>query len=753
MPLRLKGRESLATRYFGKRVHVSGQFVANPSNATNAADQWAMIVDTIAPAPARSGDAAGAGVAVVGTRNVIFLLLAFSDDAAMPHAPSFYTDLTNPDTPPAGATFPATINGFFKRTSWNQLDWRGDVGGMGGVGAPGGWLSLPHPKSFYAPCGWGEICADIQAIAADGMALGRAQGIDFTQYDQINFVLSNDLDCCAWGGSYFSSIDNKSYGVTWQPPWGQETGTFSHEMGHSLGLPHSGWVYFAYDSPWDVMSNAHVAARSTTCGSYASKNGGGALQTLFCDEPGDGYIAAHKDYLGWIPPGNVVVTDTNSSVTVTLEADALPLSSAVKMVKICIAGAPCSGAAAHYFTLEARVQGLGTTSQYDNGITGDGIIIHEFQGDRPAAAGECFFSSSSGWAWPIDATPNDYDFVNCGSGGRTFPSYALFNAQWSPGSIYIDSRYGLNIGVTDRVGSAFVVSTRGTAVRHAGDFNGDGRADILWRHTLGTVYEWMLDGLNSTATGSPGSAGADWVVVGIGDFNGDGKSDILWRHTSGIVYVWLLDGTRVVGTGSPGNAGPDWAIVGVGDFNGDGKADILWRHASGNLYVWYLDGTSVIGTGSPGQAGNDWAVVGIGDFNGDGRADILWRHTSGSLYEWLLNGTAVVGTGSPGGAGNDWAVVGVGDFNADGRADILWRHTSGSLYEWLLNGTTVIAAGSPGGAGNDWAVVVVGDFNGDGKADILWRNLSGGLYEWLLSGASVVGTGSPGAAGTDWLVQ
>jgi len=40
------------------------------------------------------------------------------------------------------------------------------------------------------------------------------------------------------------------------------------------------------------------------------------------------------------------------------------------------------------------------------------------------------------------------------------------------------------------------------------------------------------------------------------DFNGDGKSDILWRHSSGLVHEWLLDGISKIGAnnvGSPDN--------------------------------------------------------------------------------------------------------------------------------------------------------------------------------------------------------
>ena len=75
--------------------------------------------------------------------------------------------------------------------------------------------------------------------------------------------------------------------------------------------------------------------------------------------------------------------------------------------------------------------------------------------------------------------------------------------------------------------------------------------------------------------GIPGRAPTDWTVVGVGDFNGDGKADILWRHTSGTLYQWQMNGTSVIGAGSPGGAPTDWTVVGVGDFNGDGKADVL----------------------------------------------------------------------------------------------------------------------------------------------------------------------------------
>ncbi len=453
--LQMNGQDNLATHYFGQRVSVSGRRVANPLLQTQSQSQTALVVDSIAPSLALQGPSPAASV--FGTKKVIYLLLKFQDDVAVPHPASFFTNLNNPDTPPPGELFPATINGFFNKTSWNQFSWVGDVGGVGGVGTTVGWLTLPQPKSFYAPCGWSSSCAKLKEIGDDGTALGRAQGINFKNYDNINFVLSNDLDCCAWGGGYYSSVDLKSYGATWEPPWGQETGTYAHEMGHSLGLPHSGWVYYAYDNPWDMMSDRR-AAQSVLCGSYNSTNSS-ASRSLYCTEPGNGYITAYKDYLGWIPPANQMLTsNTSASSTVTLEAGALPLGALPKMVKICITGSLCTGPTAHYFTVEARVKALGVPSQFDNGLPGEGIIIHEFQGNRPAVSGPCFFNSSSGWAWPMDALPADYDGVNCNTGGRIYPNYALYNAQWNVGQTYNNSTYGFSVAVVSRTGSNFDVT-------------------------------------------------------------------------------------------------------------------------------------------------------------------------------------------------------------------------------------------------------------------------------------------------------
>src|SRR5260370_37227584 len=81
-------------------------------------------------------------------------------------------------------------------------------------------------------------------------------------------------------------------------------------------------------------------------------------------------------------------------------------------------------------------------------------------------------------------------------------------------------------------------------------------------------------GLTKTAAAnpSPNCASAKLNLGTSRDFDGDGKADILWRNTTtGQVYEWLLNGTSVIGGGSIGTGTLDWQIAGIGDVNGDGK--------------------------------------------------------------------------------------------------------------------------------------------------------------------------------------
>ena len=90
--------------------------------------------------------------------------------------------------------------------------------------------------------------------------------------------------------------------------------------------------------------------------------------------------------------------------------------------------------------------------------------------------------------------------------------------------------------------------------------------------------------------------GPSWHVEGTGDFNGDGKSDILWQNDNGTPAIWLMDGLNADRRSRTcANPGPSWHVEGTGDFNGDGKSDILWQNDNGTPAIWLMDGVNVIG--------------------------------------------------------------------------------------------------------------------------------------------------------------
>jgi hypothetical protein len=277
-----------------------------------------------------------------------------------------------------------------------------------------------------------------------------------------------------------------------------------------------------------------------------------------------------------------------------------------------------------------------------------------------------------------------------------------------------------------------------------GDFNGDGKTDVLLRDPLGNFGMWLMNGTfiaSGAFVGSPG----DYRVAGIGDFNGDGKADILLRDNSGSVGMWIMNGSLIAGGGFVGSLGGGSTIVGVGDFTGDGKADILTVDAVGSAGMWVMNGSTITSGGLVSALGDN-VVVGVKDLNGDGRADVVLRDPLGNIGVWFMNGFAITAgalIGSPG----TYSVVAVADFNGDGKGDILLRDGLGNMGLWFMNGST-IAAGASVGSSAGYRVNSTGDYNGDGKADILLRlDLTGDVGMWLMNGATITAGASVGSPG------
>lgn len=189
----------------------------------------------------------------------------------------------------------------------------------------------------------------------------------------------------------------------------------------------------------------------------------------------------------------------------------------------------------------------------------------------------------------------------------------------------------------------------GWQVAGAGDFNGDHKTDLLLRDVNGAVTDWLIGPSDETIVDVPNApfvandanalvqVGLAWHIVGTGDFNGDGRDDVLWQSDDGSVTDWLAQSNGAfVGNHLNINPGAEWQVVATGDFNGDGRDDILWRNRDGSVTDWIAqpDGTFV-GNHLDINPGKSWHVVDVGDYNGDGRDDLLWQNDDGRVTDWL----------------------------------------------------------------------------------------------------------------------
>jgi hypothetical protein len=85
---------------------------------------------------------------------------------------------------------------------------------------------------------------------------------------------------------------------------------------------------------------------------------------------------------------------------------------------------------------------------------------------------------------------------------------------------------------------------------------------ILWRNDDGTLTEWQSSGDSFTPNVYVTHVGTDWSVASIGDYNGDGRDDLVWRNDlDGMFTIWESTGDSFTPNVFVGGVPTDWTLT------------------------------------------------------------------------------------------------------------------------------------------------------------------------------------------------
>jgi hypothetical protein len=220
----------------------------------------------------------------------------------------------------------------------------------------------------------------------------------------------------------------------------------------------------------------------------------------------------------------------------------------------------------------------------------------------------------------------------------------------------------------------------GTSEMDFRDFNGDGNLDLAVP-TGGLVNILLGNGDGTFKFPINAGQGTNAVYAVAGDFNGDGKADLVVEGN----FTYILLGKGNGKFQSAKEVAPAGSSVRIGDFNGDGIIDLaVLNNGSVNVLLGNGNGTFqsgiTYGSGFLGQ----WTVR---DFNHDGKLDILGITSTGfGILQGNGDGTFQPQVNYPvSGA----SYLAAGDFNRNGNVDL--------AISTSLNGVVVVlnSGGAP----------------------------------------------------------
>ena len=521
--------------------------------------------DLIVPAPGAELVQSSALSSAI-SRPYVTVLCRFADSPSVMPAPrEHYEQLM-------GAAYPG-VNHYWTEVTEGLTDLGGSI--------VVGWYTMAAPRADYLTS---EGDANLTKLMQDCMGAADAD-VFFPNFSGVNLQFNQRLDCCSWGGSRTVTIDGTTrlYPMTWEADWAtNQAGTYAHEVGHSLGLPHSGGPYgLVYDSRFDVMSASSwypVPGSVLRIGTHTN-----------------GY---HKTLLGVIKPERVVVA-TAALTTARLERSAMPRANGnSRLVQI-----PLSFATGEYYTVEAR-----TRTGYDSPLPNEGLVIHHV---APRAT------------WNVVSSVVDVD-------GNRDPNDAA--ASWTTGEVFNDVRNGITVSVDSVTSLTYHITVRRPPIA---------ALSVSTRSTSHTVNApGVLVDDSASLTLDAGTAWTAWARprrIRIISPVGTGASKLRWRsETAGLTAGTYVD-TIVINApgmiGSPARiidtlqiTAPTALSVGL---SATVRVDSLFPNRTGAA-----DSVRVRFTG-PGASSLVWSVSKklagttiLSPITGTGDGSVRWTHSS-----------------------------------------------------------------------------------------------------------------------------
>ena len=286
---------------------------------------------------------------------------------------------------------------------------------------------------------------------------------------------------------------------------------------------------------------------------------------------------------------------------------------------------------------------------------------------------------------------------------------------------------GLRTLFNDGTGK-FAAPKFATQVRATGDFNKDGRDDLVDRTNV------LLATANGRFPSVPHRTAYlsdrwwDTVRTAAADVDGDGNLDAVWlkipesfdaRHRV-VVRLGNGDGTLDPPRTHFVHESEDPEHILVRDFTGDGRADVFVTYDDGVASALLV--SSGDGTFAPEQRMNDITGddVETGDVDGDGDLDLVGNHVMINDGAGRFTRVDTPRMPPPGGRGAFESRHDVGDLNGDGRADVVVEQFGNQVDVWLSTGGGQFDRVQTLGTGLQGLYRIdVRDFNGDGHADLL----------------------------------